>query len=114
MAGGVGPKHAMAHVASLKLRAVRPRPFFDRHTAAISDVAFSPDSLVVASTSADGETRVWDLTGTLLEFFLSGPAQSTAVAFTADSKSLIFGSSDNMYRFSGAHCSASLPVRLTR
>jgi len=63
-------------------------------------VAFSSDGKRVATGSADGKARVWDLsqatpTATVLEGH-SGPVRS--VAFSSDGKRLVTGSSDGPAR----------------
>ncbi len=73
---------------------------FTGHSDAIISAAFSPDTTLIASTSADQTVRVWDIeTGEMLHTFVGDAQTVVHVAFSPDGQTL-------------ASAGRNLPVRL--
>ena len=69
------------------------------HTAAVGSVAFSPDGKTLASGSADGTARLWDVATHRQITALAGHAGAAgSVAFSPDGKALASGSADQTVR----------------
>lgn len=65
---------------------------FAGHTGQITALAYSPDGATLASASADGTTRLWDVaTGQLKAKLQSPAAMSLCLAFSPDQKLLAVG-----------------------
>src|SRR5207249_4198916 len=65
------------------------------HTAAVHDVAFSPDGKILASGSGDRTVRLWSMpSGRELMTLHGHRDQVHAVAFSPDGKTLVSGSDD--------------------
>ncbi len=69
------------------------------HTGAIYDVAFSPDSSVVATASADDTCKIWlAATGERLDTLIQPLKECYAVAFSPDGRQVLSGGADNRIR----------------
>ncbi len=68
------------------------------HNAPGRDVAFSPDSRIVATAGVDSVVRLWSIANKKLIATLHHPIGVTAIAFTPDGKSLVTGSYDATVR----------------
>ncbi|MFN6537615.1 MAG: AAA-like domain-containing protein [Nostoc sp. EkiNYC01] len=74
----------------------RPTPqVLKGHEAEVWEVAFSPDSRLIASVSGDGTAKLWTLDGKLLKTLKGHTAAVWRVAFSQDSKMVATGSGDN-------------------
>lgn len=65
----------------------------------VLSVAFSPDSLVLATGSADNTVQRWDLQGNLLDTFKGHGNLIRSVNFSPDGKTLASGSGDSTVKF---------------
>ncbi|MDZ8107418.1 MAG: AAA-like domain-containing protein [Nostoc sp. DedQUE12a] len=65
------------------------------HEAEVWEVAFSPDSRLLASVSGDGTAKLWTLDGKLFKTLKGHTAAVWRVAFSQDSKMVATGSGDN-------------------
>ncbi|MCH5372342.1 MAG: WD40 repeat domain-containing protein, partial [Planctomycetes bacterium] len=70
------------------------------HDGTVSAVAFSPDGKRLASASADGTARVWNLvdSGSPERWKGEHPGEVTSVVFGSDGNDLFTGSSDRVIR----------------
>src|SRR4051794_107856 len=68
------------------------------HSAPGRDVAFSPDSRIIASAGVDSVVRLWNVSNKKLIATLPHPIGVTAIAFTPDGKSIVSGAYDGMVR----------------
>lgn len=74
------------------------------HTAAIRDIAFSGFGQTVASASADGTTKVWDVaSGSEIVTLRGHDGDVNAVAFSPDGISMATGGADHTIRLWDAH-----------
>ncbi len=72
---------------------------FGGHEGFVRSVAFSPDSLMLASGSADSTVRVWDVASGSARRILKGHARTVlSVAFSHDGSTLASGSADSATR----------------
>ena len=70
-----------------------------RHDAAIRNIAFNPDGLLLASASEDGSVHLWNPNTEVLEGTLRGHTDSVlSVAFSLDGLLLASGSADGTVR----------------
>ena len=68
---------------------------FKGHRASVLDAAFSPRGAKVATASADGTGRIWDVrTGILLATVVGHKGIVDAVAFSPDGNFVVTGSAD--------------------
>jgi WD40 repeat protein len=68
------------------------------HNAPGRDVAFSPDSRIIASAGVDSVVRLWNVSDKKLIATLRHPIGVTAIVFTPDGKSIVTGAYDAMVR----------------
>ena len=68
------------------------------HTGGVGCVAFSPNSLFVATASDDGTARVWGTNGEELRRFHGHRGPVLAVAWSADGRRLVTGGADTTVR----------------
>jgi WD40 repeat protein len=65
------------------------------HGGEITDIAFSPDGRLLASSSKDGSIRLWDVMSKALLHILRGNgSQLLSLAFPSDGTLLVSGTSD--------------------
>lgn len=77
---------------------------FDGHTATVCSLAFSPDSMTLASGAKDGGVKLWDAAGGLVrQYSRGGHFPQLALAWSPGSDALFSGDEYlNMFRPSGA------------
>lgn len=81
------------------LARVVPLHTLDGHLDSVTDVAFSPDSSLIASSSADGTVRLWRANDGSLLFTLEGHTDSVkSVSFSPNGTLLVSGSDDRTAR----------------
>jgi WD40 repeat protein len=71
---------------------------FRGHTGILREVAFSPDSRLLATSSVDGTVKLWSVPELRLLRTLTHPAGVTSIAFSADGQWLVSGSYDRSVR----------------
>jgi WD40 repeat protein len=64
----------------------------------VFDVVFSPDSQLIASTSANGTLEIWDLQGNLVSTLTGHNTSVYSVKFSPDGNYLVSGSADQTVR----------------
>ena len=70
------------------------------HTAAVQDVAFSPDGRMLATGSNDAAVRLWDVSTQRLMAVLKGHTGTVnGVTFSPDGRTLTSASEDGTLRF---------------
>ncbi|MEM7454453.1 MAG: serine/threonine-protein kinase [Planctomycetota bacterium] len=98
MVGNTVSKRAVAglsngDVAVIDLEQSRLTHRFCAHDAFVLDIALSPDSTTIATTSTDGNIRLWDFeTGGQLRTSHVGVSWLNCISFTPDGKRLVSGS----------------------
>lgn len=65
------------------------------HTGAVAVCTFSSDGKWLASASADGTVRVWDVASTACEYILECDSDATACAFSSDGNTLAVTSAEH-------------------
>ena len=71
----------------------------DGHTHGVTCLAYAPDGAQLASGSADGTVRLWDLKGEKLERVLDGHTSAVeCLAYAPDGAQLASGSADSTVR----------------
>ena len=74
------------------------------HTGGVSDVAFSPDGRILASSSYDHTLRLWDVvTGEHIRTLTGHRHQVLSLAFSPDGRTLASGSVDETTVCGGRH-----------
>jgi len=68
------------------------------HTAHINDLAFSPNSTLLASASDDKSIRIWHLSGRLKQVLTGHTESVTAIGFSHTGDIIVSGSSDKTVR----------------
>ncbi|HVG25798.1 MAG TPA: WD40 repeat domain-containing protein [Thermoanaerobaculia bacterium] len=68
------------------------------HTAPLRDVAFSPDSTLLATGGVDATVKLWRTSDRRLLRNMVHPAGVTSLAFSADGQTLVTGSYDALVR----------------
>ena len=72
------------------------------HTEAVLDIAFSPDSLLLASGSSDGKLLLWQVdNGVLLSTLAKQSDSINSVTFSPDSLLLVSGTEEGSIQFWG-------------
>ena len=71
---------------------------FTGHSGILRQVAFSPDSQLLATSSAEGTVKLWRVADRALVKTLTHPAGVTSVAFSRDGQWLVTGSYDQIVR----------------
>jgi WD40 repeat protein len=111
--------HAVLNQVDGALRAALGPPHFSRilygHHGDVMSVASSPDGQKLASGSADGTVRIWDVADLAAPVILEdhdGPV--TSVAFSPDGQTLASGSADAMVRLWDLTDPAAAPAILER
>jgi WD40 repeat protein len=82
------------------------------HSGRINDLAWSPDSQTLASGSSDFYTRLWNLDGQEIDFYLFQNGSITSVAFSNDGTRLATGSSDFTVFIRNLEDEEALPIVL--
>jgi WD40 repeat protein len=91
------PVREMIHLETID--ALSPMLMLTGHTDDVTDVAFSPDNTLLASSSADGTVRVWNVADGSLQYTLKGHTDHVlTVAFSPDDSILASGSNDRTVR----------------
>lgn len=86
-------------ISSSNLSPLEPLHILQGHTDDITDVAFSPDGSLLASSSMDGEIRLWRTADGGLERILRGHQdQVLSLDFSPDGSMLLSGSDDRTAR----------------
>jgi WD40 repeat protein len=97
LTGSPSPVREMINLETVG--ALSPILTLSSHTDDVTDVTFSPDNALVASSSADGTVRVWNVADGSLRYKLQGHSdQVLTVAFSADGSLLASGSNDRTVR----------------
>jgi WD40 repeat protein len=81
----------MFSLASATQTAANPVWMQGGHAARITDVAWSANGAIIASSSDDYTAKLWSTNGTLLRTFSTQPYQATAVALSPDGTKLAAG-----------------------
>jgi len=81
----------------------QPPRLLEGHTERILDLAFSPDGILLATGSADGTARIWDVAQGTTQQILNPQSEEMewvhTVAFSPDGKTLATGSSYRTVNF---------------
>jgi len=76
---------------------------FTGHSGILRQVAFSPDSQLLATSSAEGTVKLWRVADRSLVKTLTHPAGVTSVAFSRDGRWVVSGSYDQVVRIWSLH-----------